>query len=375
MQHSSKNILERLEGGEVVLGDGSYCATLEKRGYVKAGHYTPEASVENPEAVEALAYEYARAGADITQTFTYYSRDVGTPDDVNLTCGEINQGACNIAKKIAKEKGTIVAGGIVQTGVFSTKRDKKEVHEELREGLEVLIQNDIDLIIVEFFGNIIEMEWAIELALSYNKPVAATMCIGPKGDTDGVQPEECAVRMARAGAHIIGTNCKFDPFISLETMRRMKAGLDAENLHPYLMCQPLGFRTPDVNHFGGFHLPEFPFAMEPRQITRIEAAQFAREAYHLGIRVIGGCCGIESHHIRAMAEELAVERGGLPEGSRKSDHDLSTLKKKGDMGRDEFKMKGSKEYWQSLIPCTGRPLSSALNRTMNPEVVDRSVLN
>ena len=34
-------------------------------------------------------------------------------------------------------------------GVFSTKRDKKEVHEELREGLEVLIQNDIDLIIVE----------------------------------------------------------------------------------------------------------------------------------------------------------------------------------------------------------------------------------
>ena len=26
------------------------------------------------------------------------------------------------------------------------------------------------------------MEWAIELALSYNKPVAATMCMGPIGD-------------------------------------------------------------------------------------------------------------------------------------------------------------------------------------------------
>ena len=26
------------------------------------------------------------------------------------------------------------------------------------------------------------MEWAIELALSYNKPVAATMCMGPTGD-------------------------------------------------------------------------------------------------------------------------------------------------------------------------------------------------
>ena len=27
-----------------------------------------------------------------------------------------------------------------------------------------------------------ELEWAIELALSYDKPVSATMCIGPCGD-------------------------------------------------------------------------------------------------------------------------------------------------------------------------------------------------
>ena len=35
---------------------------------------------------------------------------------------------------------------------------------------------------MQYFHNIEEMEWAIELALSYNKPVAATMCIGPGGD-------------------------------------------------------------------------------------------------------------------------------------------------------------------------------------------------
>ena len=32
---TSKNILERLDAGEVIIGDGSYCFTLEKRGYVK----------------------------------------------------------------------------------------------------------------------------------------------------------------------------------------------------------------------------------------------------------------------------------------------------------------------------------------------------
>ena len=39
----------------------------------------------------------------------------------------------------------------------------------------------------QHFYNIEEMEWALELALSYNKPVAATMCIGPRGD-EKVEP-------------------------------------------------------------------------------------------------------------------------------------------------------------------------------------------
>ena len=31
--------MERLEAGEVVIGDGSYVFTLEKRGYVRAGRW------------------------------------------------------------------------------------------------------------------------------------------------------------------------------------------------------------------------------------------------------------------------------------------------------------------------------------------------
>ena len=77
-------------------------------------------------------------------------------------------------------------------------------------------------------------------------------------------------------------------------------------------------------------------AMKPRQITRWEVARYAREAYDLGVRVVGGCCGFEPYHIRAIAEELANEKGGLPEGSDKSDRDLSVLKKKADLGRPDY---------------------------------------
>ncbi len=56
---------------------------------------------------------------------------------------------------------------------------------------------------------------------------------------------------------------------------------------------------------------------------------YAREAYNLGVRYIGGCCGVEPYHIRAMAEELSAERGGrLPEASDKSDVDFSVARRR-----------------------------------------------
>lgn len=46
----TQGILERLDAGEIVIGDGGFVFALEKRGYVKAGPWTPEAAAEHPEA-------------------------------------------------------------------------------------------------------------------------------------------------------------------------------------------------------------------------------------------------------------------------------------------------------------------------------------
>ena len=74
-----QSLLARLASGEVILGDGSYVMTLEKRGYATAGQWTPEAAAEHPQAVEQLAVEFARAGADITQTFTFWCHEDALP--------------------------------------------------------------------------------------------------------------------------------------------------------------------------------------------------------------------------------------------------------------------------------------------------------
>lgn len=66
-----------------------------------------------------------------------------------------------------------------------------------------------------------------------------------------------------------------------------------------------------------FH--KFLTALEPRVCTRWDMQRYARQAYELGVRYIGGCCGFESYHIRAVSEELANERGKYPESSKKHD--------------------------------------------------------
>jgi len=372
---TSKTILDRLKAGEVILGDGSYVMTLEKRGYATAGQWTPEAAAEYPEAVEQLAIEFARAGADITQTFTFWCHEDSLPKECKFTCDEINQAACDIATRVSEARGTVMAGGITQTGSFDrSKSQKEEVQRELRAALKILVKNKIQLVICEYFRNILEMEWAIEVALETGLPVGATMCMGPKGDESGVSVGECAIRMAKAGATLVGANCLFDPFICLEVVSDMKRALDIFELKPYLMAQPLGYRVPDGGSYGWVEIPEFPFAVEPRQITRFEARRWAREAYRIGVRYIGGCCGFEPYHVRAMAEELSDVRGCLPEASSKSDHDLSVHQGLAEK-LERYKNKGSLSWWMNQQPSTGRPLSTALCCQNSPVTVSKAVFN
>ena len=44
------SVLDYLNQGNVLVGDGGMTYCLEKRGYVKAGPWTPECTVEDPDA-------------------------------------------------------------------------------------------------------------------------------------------------------------------------------------------------------------------------------------------------------------------------------------------------------------------------------------
>jgi len=218
-------------------------------------------------------------------------------------------------------------------------------------------------LIAEYYEHIEETEWAIETCVNTGLVTAANMCIGPEGDLHGVSTGDCGLRMYEAGAKIVGLNCHFDPFVLLEGMEQIKNAFDRNgivvNKDVFLMVQPLAYMTPDASKQGFIDLPEFPFALEPRILTRWEMGRFARLSYDMGIRYIGGCCGFQPYHIRALAEELTEERGGRPhEGSRKWEPNAGGLQMH---TKPWVRARASTEYWNNINPSTGRPHSSSFS--------------
>ncbi|XP_057303573.1 betaine--homocysteine S-methyltransferase 1-like [Hydractinia symbiolongicarpus] len=348
-----RTILDRLNAGEVIICDGGYTHVLERRGYVTAGPYTPEVVLEYPTAVREIHREFALCGADILEAFSFN----GTDDNLNkarmadnkLCAKEICEDGCKIVQEVAKEQGCLAAGPVSSTDSYRKKLGKEKVQEEFRTQIAVYQSFRMDLLIAEFFMNVEEAEWAVEVMQETGLPVAISMCIGPLGDHNNISIEECGIRLAKSGADIIGLNCRFEPDICLNTLKRMKAAVEKEGIKVHWMCQPAGYRTADGGRDGFASIPETALALESRLISRWDAHKFARRAYEEGVRFIGGCCGFEPYHIRALAEELHEERGRLPKNSRGLY--ASSLKYH---HNPIVQARANKEYWYNLIPTDGR---------------------
>ena len=303
-----KGILERLKEGPV-LGDGGYLLELEKRGWVRPGPFTPEVAIVYPDALRELHVEFREAGAEVLQALTFYaSRDklatVGLEDRVE----DINRAAVRIAKEVAGDQ-CLVAGNISLTWMYepnspsAADRVRKTFDEQLR----VQVEEGVDFIIGETFSWLGEALLAVECAKKTGLPVMVTICFENKDETaEGKKAAEAATALLDAGADIVGMNCLRSPEHILGPMEQMRKAVSG-----YLACQPVGYRTPkEKPDFTS--LPEFPYELDPLQLSRKEMGRYATQAREIGINYIGSCCGSVANHVREMAKAL----GKLPPEKR-----------------------------------------------------------
>jgi betaine-homocysteine S-methyltransferase len=344
----SKSLLDRLAEGPVICAEG-YLFELERRGYLQAGAFVPEVVLEHPEMVAQLHREFAHAGSDIVEAFTYYAhreklRLIGRENDLE----RINRQALDIAKKVAGETDALVAGNICNTNVYdpNDKASHKAVRGMFEEQVGWAVDAGVDLIIGETFSYAQEALIALDVIRQAKLPSVITLAMHQADVTrENWTVADSAKRIEQGGADVVGLNCIRGPRTLMPLLREVRKSVKC-----YVAALPVPYRTtPDQPSFQSLRDPgcgcipnerPFPTALDPFTCNRYEIAEFGKEALALDIRYLGVCCGAGPHHIRGLAEAV----GKKPAASRYS----PDMSKHAFLGTDKLLKKVNQTYAKQL---------------------------
>jgi len=315
-----RDLIARLSRGAVICAEG-YVFELERRGYLQAGAFVPEVLFDHPEVVEQLHLDFVHAGSDVTQALTYYVhreklRVIGREKDLV----PMNRAALKIAKSVARRTGTLFAGDLCNTNIYdpADKRSIKEVERIFDEQVGWAVEAGVDYFVAETLGWAGEALMALEAIRKHSKvPAVVTFAMHREELTrDGLTPAEACQRLEGAGADVVGLNCHRGPATMMPLLKQIRRAVKC-----HVAALPVPYRTiASQPSFMSLTDPccgnarAFPVGLDPFVCTRQEIFDFGREAFALGIRYLGVCCGAGPHHIRALAESL----GRHPPASRYS---------------------------------------------------------
>ena len=318
--NNTKGLLDRIAEGPVICAEG-YLFELERRGYLSAGAYVPEVVLEHPEVVAQLHRDFVHAGSDVVEAFTYYAhreklRQLGKEELLE----QMNRAALQIAKEIARETSTLLAGNICNTNAYieGDAESHKFVRTMFDEQVGWAVDAGVDFIIAETIDFSGEAMIALEAIKKTNLPAVVTLAIHRNGVTlDGMAPEDACKRLEDAGADVVGLNCSRGPDTLLPLL-----GPICEAVACPVAALPVTYRTKhseptfqSLRDTACNCIPDdqpFPVALDPFTCNRYEIQEFTRAARDLGVTYFGLCCGAAPHHVRSMAEAL----GRQPPASR-----------------------------------------------------------
>jgi methionine synthase I (cobalamin-dependent) len=330
--------LDRLQRSSVICAEG-YLFECERRGYLQAGAFVPEVVLDHPEVVSELHREFVHAGSDIVEAFTYY----GHREKLRIIGKEhllepLQRDALAIARKVAEETGSLFAGDLSNTNLYTGESSGKTVRAMFDEQIGWAAEAGVDLLIGETFSYVGEALIAVEAMRASGLPTVVTMVFHQEPVTrDGFTAAETAKRLEDAGADVVGLNCGRGPRTMLPLLKEVRAAVKCE-----VAALPVPYRTtPEQPTMQSLRDPStdvrpFPTALDPFTCTRYELADFAREAHEMGVHYLGVCCGAGPHHIRSVAEAL----GRKPPASRYS----PDMSKHAFLGSDPTLKKDNKDY-------------------------------
>ncbi len=282
-----KSFKERLQN-EIIVFDGGTGTYLYDKG-VFINRCFEELIITNPELVTEVHRDYINAGADVVETNTFgANRYRLVTHGLESKVYELNYKGAQLAKMAAKDN-ALVAGAIGPLGIQIEPFGKisyDEAKNAFAEQVKGLLDGGVDVIVLETFSMIEEIVQGVLAVRELNTdiPIIAQVTINNDGGLlSGETLERFVETISKYQVDAIGMNCSEGPKLMLESLERMR-----ELTTLPLSVQPNAGLPQNI---GGRNL----YMTSPEYM-----AEYAKRFIQTGASIVGGCCGTNPSHIKAI---------------------------------------------------------------------------
>jgi methionine synthase / methylenetetrahydrofolate reductase(NADPH) len=303
-----KSFKERLKNGIIVFDGGTGTYLYDKGIYIN--RCFEELNLTNPELVTEIHRDYINAGADVIETNTFGANKFAlAPHGLETKVHEINLKGAQIAKSVAKDS-TFVAGSVGPLRVQIEPLGKlsyDEARDAFAEQIKGLLDGGVDLIVFETFSLVEELVQGVRAVrlLNADIPIVAQVTINSEGNLlSGEMLQHFVEALSPFRVDAIGLNCSEGPRMMLEALERLR-----ELTTLPLSVQPNAGLPQNI---GGRNL----YMTSPEYM-----AEYAKRFIQTGASIVGGCCGTNPTHIKAIRRAVQALQP-----SKRMDIKVETLK-------------------------------------------------
>ena len=284
-------MLKELLKRDYVILDGAMGTNLFMKG-LTSGECPESWNIDNPKKISEIHESFVDAGSDIIVTNTFGGNQFRLKlHQLESKVKELNYSGAQIARKSAGKK-VFIAGSIGPSGEILEPLGNLKYELAVKafgEQSLALAEGGVDMLWLETFSDIKELQAALEGSMQTGLPIVATMSFDTVGKTMmGVSPNEFVSFMEKQhNVFAYGANCGLGFDELLQTVGQMQnAG---------------GKNVVAKSNLG---IPVFHNGLIKYNTTEKSLLDYAVKARNMGALFIGGCCGTEAKHIKKVKEIL-----------------------------------------------------------------------
>ncbi len=280
-----------------IILDSAMGTRLEEMGHkLSAPLWSATILQSNPEDIMQIHRENIEAGAQVITTNTFRTTPYALHQaglsgvDAHARARALTLLAIRLAWKTVKESGKDIkiAAAIAPLAdcwmpqEFPGNIISRPWHDAQ---LDNLSHNSTDILLLETMNSAREAKGLTELALRYEKPVWVSFALNADGKIyNGDDLIPTAIFLEKKGVSAIGVNCS-NMEISLEVLKLLREAVSIPLLaYPNMELASTGKRK------------------KKSKISPKAFVAWANDIQEIGVEFIGGCCGSDHTHIKALVD-------------------------------------------------------------------------